>query len=256
MRDLFWLRPGAEPRVVGLPHLDQRRFRSQFQPIYALDDGRLIAVEALTRFDTGSQRHPPDVWFAHAARVGLGIDLELAAVTAALEASARLPTGIALTFNASPALLADVFESLIAAIYLDGGYAPARIFVERELVPEIEAAVKARGEDNYKSQLQQFAQRLHPSRLRTLGLEGALSVGPVGRFAFHARILTVVAGASGFYMLHVMGGWSRYLSPASWWLVGRRCAPSIRQPLGLRWRRYQSWCRARIHTTPPTVPTA
>jgi uncharacterized membrane protein len=38
------------------------------------------------------------------------------------------------------------------------------------------------------------------------------------RFAFHARILTVVAGASGFYMLHATGGWSRYLSPASWWL--------------------------------------
>jgi hypothetical protein len=38
------------------------------------------------------------------------------------------------------------------------------------------------------------------------------------RFAFHARILTVVAGASGFYLLHETGGWSRYLSPASWWL--------------------------------------
>ena len=38
------------------------------------------------------------------------------------------------------------------------------------------------------------------------------------RFAFHARILTVVAGASGFYMLHATGGWARYLSPASWWL--------------------------------------
>jgi uncharacterized membrane protein len=38
------------------------------------------------------------------------------------------------------------------------------------------------------------------------------------RFAFHARILTLVAGASGFYMLYAMGGWWRYLSPASWWL--------------------------------------
>jgi uncharacterized membrane protein len=38
------------------------------------------------------------------------------------------------------------------------------------------------------------------------------------RFALHARILTVLAGASGFYMLHAMGGWWRYASPASWWL--------------------------------------
>lgn len=38
------------------------------------------------------------------------------------------------------------------------------------------------------------------------------------RFAFQARILTVVAAASGFYMLHRMDAWWRYLSPASWWL--------------------------------------
>lgn len=38
------------------------------------------------------------------------------------------------------------------------------------------------------------------------------------RFAFLARILTLIAGLSGFYMLHRMGAWSRYLSPESWWL--------------------------------------
>jgi len=38
------------------------------------------------------------------------------------------------------------------------------------------------------------------------------------RFAFQARIATLVAGLSGFYMLHRMGAWSRYLSPESWWL--------------------------------------
>lgn len=38
------------------------------------------------------------------------------------------------------------------------------------------------------------------------------------RFAFQARILTLVAGLSGFYMLYRLNAWSRYLSPASWWL--------------------------------------
>jgi uncharacterized membrane protein len=38
------------------------------------------------------------------------------------------------------------------------------------------------------------------------------------RFAFQARILTLVAGFSGFYMLYRLNAWSRYLSPASWWL--------------------------------------
>src|SRR5271165_6920669 len=35
-------------------------------------------------------------------------------------------------------LLADVFESLVAAIYLDGGLEPARTFILRYLGPEIE----------------------------------------------------------------------------------------------------------------------
>ena len=39
-----------------------------------------------------------------------------------------------------PSLLADVFESLIAAIYLDGGMKPAREFIEKHMGPEIELA--------------------------------------------------------------------------------------------------------------------
>ncbi len=58
-------------------------------------------------------------------------------------------------------VLADVFESLVAAIYLDGGNEAARAFVERHLDPEIEAAVGGELGGNYKSLLQQFAQRQH-----------------------------------------------------------------------------------------------
>jgi ribonuclease-3 len=56
-------------------------------------------------------------------------------------------------------LLSDVFESMIAAIYLDGGDAEARIFIERHLAPEIELAASGEHGGNYKSQLQQIAQR-------------------------------------------------------------------------------------------------
>jgi len=58
-----------------------------------------------------------------------------------------------------PSLLADVFESLVAAIYLDGGMDAARRFVERHVVPEIEAAAEGETADNHKSLLQQLAQR-------------------------------------------------------------------------------------------------
>jgi uncharacterized membrane protein len=38
------------------------------------------------------------------------------------------------------------------------------------------------------------------------------------RFALQARVTTVLAGASGLYMLHAMGAWGRYLDPAYWWV--------------------------------------
>jgi ribonuclease III len=58
-------------------------------------------------------------------------------------------------------LLADVFESLLAAIYLDGGDAAARKFICDHVGPEIELAAEGEVGNNYKSLLQQFAQREH-----------------------------------------------------------------------------------------------
>ncbi len=86
--------------------LENRRFHPVFQPIYSLADGRLIAVEALTRFDAEPPR-TPDVWFRAAARAGLGVDLEIAAVVAAVDAAEDLPPGVAISLNASPATLDD-----------------------------------------------------------------------------------------------------------------------------------------------------
>ncbi len=38
------------------------------------------------------------------------------------------------------------------------------------------------------------------------------------RFGRQARIITLIAGASGFYMLYLLDGWSRYASLAYWWV--------------------------------------
>jgi ribonuclease III len=56
-------------------------------------------------------------------------------------------------------LLANVFESLVAAIYLDGGDAAARRFISDAIEPEIELAAGGETGNNYKSLLQQLAQR-------------------------------------------------------------------------------------------------
>jgi uncharacterized membrane protein len=39
-----------------------------------------------------------------------------------------------------------------------------------------------------------------------------------GRFSAQAKLSTLVAGVSGFYMLHTMNAWSRLLEPSQWWL--------------------------------------
>jgi ribonuclease-3 len=56
-------------------------------------------------------------------------------------------------------LLADVFESMVAGIYLDGGLDEARRFVLRHIGPEIEQVADGAHAGNFKSLLQQVAQR-------------------------------------------------------------------------------------------------
>jgi ribonuclease-3 len=58
-----------------------------------------------------------------------------------------------------PSVLADMFESLIAAIYLDGGLEPAKEFILRYMAPEIDQVAEGAHGGNYKSLLQQLAQR-------------------------------------------------------------------------------------------------
>ncbi len=56
-------------------------------------------------------------------------------------------------------ILADVFESLVAAIYLDGGMEAVKPFILRLLGPEIEEVAEGASGGNFKSVLQQVAQR-------------------------------------------------------------------------------------------------
>ncbi len=86
--------------------LAHRRLRTLYQPIYALSTGSLLAVEALTRFDTEPMRSP-DLWFAAAREAGLGTELELAAIESAIMHARSLPEDVELSINASPTTMAD-----------------------------------------------------------------------------------------------------------------------------------------------------
>lgn len=72
-----------------------------FQPIVALATGRVVAAEALARFDTRT-RWTPDVWFREAARVGLGVELDFAAATRAVSQLGQLPEDVRLHVNLIP----------------------------------------------------------------------------------------------------------------------------------------------------------
>ena len=67
--------------------------------------------------------------------------------------------GMNLHMAVPSSLLADVYESLVAAIYLDGGLEAARTFILKHLTAEIELVAEGAHGGNFKSLLQQVAQR-------------------------------------------------------------------------------------------------
>jgi ribonuclease-3 len=74
-----------------------------------------------------------------------------------------------------PALLADAYEALIAAIYLDGGLEAARGFVRRTLVEgAIACEAERMGHTDHKSALQEFLQSrgMAPGAYRVIAESG------------------------------------------------------------------------------------
>ena len=106
--------------------VEQRALRTVFQPIVDLRTGALVGAEALSRF-TLAPEMTPDRWFAVAAEVGLGTELELLAVETALAAAQGLPPHLYLSVNLSPTTLrSGRLPGLLAA----SGWPPERLVVE------------------------------------------------------------------------------------------------------------------------------
>ena len=89
-----------------------------YQPILELGSRAVVGYEALARFRS-EPLQPPNVWFAQAAEVGLGAELQALAVHRArgVARQAHLPAGAFLSLNVSPRYLA----SAPVAAALDGG---------------------------------------------------------------------------------------------------------------------------------------
>jgi EAL domain-containing protein (putative c-di-GMP-specific phosphodiesterase class I) len=107
---------------------------SVYQPIHDLRQRRVCGFEALSRFPA-TPRQGPDVWFAEAASVGLGMELELKALERALPALHALPAGAYLSLNVSPSMRLESLNALLA------GWPKPRIVLEiteHEIVKEYE----------------------------------------------------------------------------------------------------------------------
>ena len=113
-----------------------------FQPVFELQGGNRVAVEALARFP-GNPSQPPSVWFDRAEELSLLVELELACVRSALAFLGDVPEGIRLSINVSPRtaitaelaeLIAPVGDRIIVELTEHApvdDYAPLREGVER-----------------------------------------------------------------------------------------------------------------------------
>lgn len=84
-----------------------------------------------------------------------------------------------------PALLADVFEAFIGALYLDQGVEPVRTILEKVVFPKVNTGAFSHVMD-FKSQLQEFIQRNHSG---ALSYEILKEKGPAHNREFISRVL-------------------------------------------------------------------
>lgn len=110
-------RQGMQDRIHSVIHGDA--FAMVYQPIYKIDENRIVGFESLARFNV-EPRRTPDVWFGEAAQVGLGAKLEIEAASRALRAIPKLAGDTYVAVNLSPDTIMDAtFMDLFADLPLD-----------------------------------------------------------------------------------------------------------------------------------------
>ena len=190
----FFLRPpaidlGGSPRHTGTPHLDFRRFRNIIG--YSPKNWDLFVQSLLHR---SYLQYVDPQWKSNERLEFLGDSVLNAAVAEFLyvkypgmeegdltKLRSRLVNRKTLAQRAkelhitdflllsssavqsidsgSESILADAFEAILGAIYLDGGPDAARRFVDRTLLASREVLHSAQTDDNYKSALLEYSQR-------------------------------------------------------------------------------------------------
>lgn len=115
---------GGRKRIRAV--LGNRMLLTAFQPIRELPAGKVAGFEALARF-VSRDGASADTWFREAAAIGLGVDLEIAALHCALSAARDIPAHLFIAFNLSPATCTD---PRVQALLENADLSPDRIVIE------------------------------------------------------------------------------------------------------------------------------
>ncbi len=134
-----------------------------YREFQSLPEGELTKLRSRLVSGTSLARHASDI--------GLGQFMLLS--TSAFNALER----------GSVTLLADAYEAVIAAIYLDGGMSAARDFVYKQIITHSRRDELLHSDTNYKSMLLEYAQG------KKLGVPRYITVNEEG--PNHARMFTV-----------------------------------------------------------------
>ncbi|MDA8264720.1 MAG: EAL domain-containing response regulator [Actinomycetota bacterium] len=91
-------------RVSAIRAVAEHGLTMVFQPIVELALEEVVGFEALARFEANAS---PEAWFAEAESFGLGVELEMAAIEAALDQLDHIGSGLFMAVNLSPAVMLD-----------------------------------------------------------------------------------------------------------------------------------------------------
>ena len=119
--------------------LDHSEIAMVFQPIFDLATSQMVGVEALARFPS-TPNQSPDKWFAEAASLGLGVDLEMLAIRAAISQIDTLPPGAYMAVNVSPSTAID---AALAGVVSSGGPRIVVELTEHAAVDEYDQLIEA-----------------------------------------------------------------------------------------------------------------
>ncbi|WP_457973353.1 EAL domain-containing protein [Arthrobacter sp. D1-17] len=106
--------------------LENRMVLTALQPVRRLPAGGLLGFDALARFVSTDGSHAA-TWFRDAAALGLGMDLEIAALESAITAGQEIPAPLLITVKLSPAAITDARAQYLL---LTSALAPDRIVID------------------------------------------------------------------------------------------------------------------------------